>query len=138
MLISNWNKQFHKYVKCSIYLLLITHHRPAASGCSSLHTTDQQRLVAPHYTPKTSKYSLHHLHKNHYKTYCTTSYPLFGPPTETTWMGKPPLPRPRLMPAHWPTTVPAISSFPPWVDMLGRPADHEPTVGTHTHTEVVK
>ena len=28
MLISNWNKQFHKNVKCSVCLLFITHHRP--------------------------------------------------------------------------------------------------------------
>ena len=29
MHISNWNKQFHKCVKCSVWLLLITHHRAA-------------------------------------------------------------------------------------------------------------
>jgi hypothetical protein len=28
MLISNWNKQFQKGVKCSVCLLFITHHRP--------------------------------------------------------------------------------------------------------------
>lgn len=45
---------------------------------------------------------------------CST-YPLAGPPTETTCRGKGPRPpRPRLLPAQWPTTVPAISSFPPW------------------------
>lgn len=43
------------------------------------------------------------------------TYPLAGPPTETTCRGKGPRPpRPRLLPAQWPTTVPAISSFPPW------------------------
>ena len=26
-------------------------------------------MVAPHYTPQKHKYSLHHQHKNHYKTY---------------------------------------------------------------------
>ena len=31
MLISNWNKQFHKCVKCSIWLLQITQHRPTNS-----------------------------------------------------------------------------------------------------------
>ena len=30
MPISNWNKQFHKCVKCSFWLLVITHHRPAS------------------------------------------------------------------------------------------------------------
>lgn len=46
------------------------------------------------------------------------AYPL-GPPTETTCRGNGPLlpPRPRLLPAQWPTTVPAISSFPPWEGM---------------------
>lgn len=44
-----------------------------------------------------------------------STYPLAGPPTETTCRGKGPRPpRPRLLPAQWPTTVPAISSFPPW------------------------
>ena len=44
-----------------------------------------QRLLAPHYTPQTSKYSLHHQHMNHYKSYCMTSFlyiilgPVFGP-----------------------------------------------------------
>lgn len=34
-------------------------------------------------------------------------------PTDTTCMFSPPLPRTGLFPAHWPTTIPAISSFPP-------------------------
>lgn len=34
-------------------------------------------------------------------------------PTDTTCMLNPPLPRIGLFPAHWPTTMPAISSFPP-------------------------
>jgi hypothetical protein len=29
MLISNWNESFHKCVKFSVWLFLITHHRPA-------------------------------------------------------------------------------------------------------------
>ena len=41
------------------------------------------------------------------------SYPRGAPPTDTTWMGKPLRPRPLWLPAHWPTTVPAISSLPP-------------------------
>lgn len=50
------------------------------------------------------------------------TYP-FPPPTDTTCTLKPPLPRTGLFPAHWPTTMPAISSFPPcggidWIPIL--------------------
>lgn len=41
------------------------------------------------------------------------SHPLPAP-TDTTCMFRPPRPRTGLFPAHWPTTIPAISSFPPW------------------------
>ena len=51
------------------------------------------------------------------------THPLFGPPTDTTWMGMaPPRPRPRRLPAQWPTTVPAISSLPPCEDMVWKPS----------------
>jgi hypothetical protein len=55
VLISNWDMKHHKCVTGRVWLLHITYHRPAESGCSSLHTTDQQSLVAPHYTPQTSR-----------------------------------------------------------------------------------
>lgn len=46
------------------------------------------------------------------------SLPLPCPaPTDTTCMLNPPLPRIGLFPAHWPTTIPAISNLPPWGGM---------------------
>lgn len=49
------------------------------------------------------------------------TYPFPGPPTETTCMPKEPRPLDDLLPAHWPTTIPAISSFPPWGGIGWRP-----------------
>lgn len=42
-----------------------------------------------------------------------SSLPRPFPPTDTTCISNPPLPRSGLFPAHWPTTMPAISNFPP-------------------------
>lgn len=53
------------------------------------------------------------------------AYPLVGPPTDTTCMGNEALPLPRRLPAHWPTTVPAISSLPPCEGMAWRPTWEE-------------
>lgn len=55
----------------------------------------------------------------------------FPAPTDTTCMFKPPLPRTGLLPAHWPTTMPAISSFPPWGGMDWMPERKDCKVTTH-------
>lgn len=93
--------------------------------CNYTENAYRQHKVSPSYT--ITWQSLDKLFRRLKDCHLTHPFPA---PTDTTCMLNPPLPRTGLFPAHWPTTMPAISSFPPWGGMDWRPGERNKQVIT--------